>query len=152
MDAVNRKIEEQKNEVEEILITCPCCGEEIISPRGELDKLIRLNADKIKKCVDEIKIINDKYKSSSLLQEEKIELGKRKCKLCQEFELLNKVSSEYKRRRQVLAEHETVSAYQTLKQVLLERYGDKEYLDCIQEVMKRVQVNEGNSKRVIRIL
>lgn len=152
MDAVNRKIEEQKNEVEEILITCPCCGEEIISPRGELDKLIRLNADKIKKCVDEIKIINDKYKSSSLSQEEKIELGKRKCKLCQEFELLNKVSSEYKRRRQVLAEHETVSAYQTLKQVLLERYGDKEYLDCIQEVMKRVQVNEGNSKRVIRIL
>lgn len=152
MDAVNRKIEEQKNEVEEILITCPCCGEEIISPRGELDKLIRLNADKIKKCVDEIKIINDKYKSSSLSQEERIELGKKKCKLCQEFELLNKVSSEYKRRRQVLAEHETVSAYQTLKQVLLERYGDKEYLDCIQEVMKRVQVNEGNSKRVIRIL
>ena len=152
MDAVNRKIEEQKNEVEEILITCPCCGEEIISPRGELDKLIRLNADKIKKCADEIKIINDKYKSSSLSQEERIELGKRKCKLCQEFELLNKVSSEYKRRRQVLAEHETVSAYQTLKQVLLERYGDKEYLDCIQEVMKRVQVNEGNSKRVIRIL
>lgn len=152
MDAVNRKIEEQENEVEEILITCPCCGEEIISPRGELDKLIRLNADKIKKCVDEIKIINDKYKSSSLSQEERIELGKRKCKLCQEFELLNKVSSEYKRRRQVLAEHETVSAYQTLKQVLLERYGDKEYLDCIQEVMKRVQVNEGNSKRVIRIL
>lgn len=152
MDAVNRKIEEQKNEVEEILITCPCCGEEIISPRGELDKLIRLNADKIKKCVDEIKIINDKYKSSSLSQEEKIELGKRKCKLCQEFELLNKVSSEYKRRRQVLAEHETVSAYQTLKQVLLERYGDKEYLDCIQEVMKRVQVDEENSKRVIRIL
>ena len=152
MDAVNRKIEEQENEVEEILITCPCCGEEIISPRGELDKLIRLNADKIKKCVDEIKIINDKYKSSSLSQEERIELGKRKCKLCQEFELLNKVSSEYKRRRQVLAEHETVSAYQTLKQVLLERYGNKEYLDCIQEVMKRVQVNEGNSKRVIRIL
>lgn len=152
MDAVNRRIEEQENEVEEILITCPCCGEEIISPRGELDKLIRLNADKIKKCVDEIKIINDKYKSSSLSQEERIELGKRKCKLCQEFELLNKVSSEYKRRRQVLAEHETVSAYQTLKQVLLERYGDKEYLDCIQEVMKRVQVNEGNSKRVIRIL
>lgn len=152
MDAVNRKIEEQENEVEEILITCPCCGEEIISPRGELNKLIKLNADKIKKCVDEIKIINDKYKSSSLSQEEKIELGKRKCKLCQEFELLNKVSSEYKRRRQVLAEHETVSAYQTLKQVLLERYGDKEYLDCIQEVMKRVQVNEGNSKRVIRIL
>lgn len=152
MDAVNRKIEEQENEVEEILITCPCCGEEIISPRGELDKLIRLNADKIKKCVDEIKIINDKYKSSSLSQEERIELGKRKCKLCQEFELLNKVSSEYKRRRQVLAEHETVSAYQTLKQVLLERYGDKEYLDCIQEVMKRVQVNEGNGKRVIRIL
>lgn len=152
MDAVNRKIEEQENEVEEILITCPCCGEEIISPRGELDKLIRLNADKIKKCVDEIKIINDKYKSSFLSQEERIELGKRKCKLCQEFELLNKVSSEYKRRRQVLAEHETVSAYQTLKQVLLERYGDKEYLDCIQEVMKRVQVNEGNSKRVIRIL
>lgn len=152
MDAVNRKIEEQENEVEEILITCPCCGEEIISPRGELDKLIRLNADKIKKCVDEIKIINDKYKSSSLPQEERIELGKRKCKLCQEFELLNKVSSEYKRRRQVLAEHETVSAYQTLKQVLLERYGDKEYLDCIQEVMKRVQVNEGNGKRVIRIL
>lgn len=152
MDAVNRKIEEQENEVGEILITCPCCGEEIISPRGELDKLIRLNADKIKKCVDEIKIINDKYKSSSLSQEERIELGKRKCKLCQEFELLNKVSSEYKRRRQVLAEHETVSAYQTLKQVLLERYGDKEYLDCIQEVMKRVQVNEGNSKRVIRIL
>ena len=152
MDAVNRKIEEQENEVEEILITCPCCGEEIISPRGELDKLIRLNADKIKKCVDEIKIINDKYKSSSLSQEERIELGKRKCKLCQEFELLNKVSSEYKRRRQVLAEHETVSAYQTLKQVLLERYGDKEYLDCIQEVMKRVQVDEENSKRVIRIL
>lgn len=152
MDAVNRKIEEQENEVEEILITCPCCGEEIISPRGELNKLIKLNADKIKKCVDEIKIINDKYKSSSLSQEEKIELGKRKCKLCQELELLNKVSSEYKRRRQVLAEHETVSAYQTLKQVLLERYGDKEYLDCIQEVMKRVQVNEGNSKRVIRIL
>lgn len=152
MDAVNRKIEEQENEVEEILITCPCCGEEIISPRGELNKLIKLNADKIKKCVDEIKIINDKYKSSSLSQEEKIELGKGKCKLCQEFELLNKVSSEYKRRRQVLAEHETVSAYQTLKQVLLERYGDKEYLDCIQEVMKRVQVNEGNSKRVIRIL
>ena len=152
MDAVNRKIEEQENEVGEILITCPCCGEEIISPRGELDKLIRLNADKIKKCVDEMKIINDKYKSSSLSQEERIELGKRKCKLCQEFELLNKVSSEYKRRRQVLAEHETVSAYQTLKQVLLERYGDKEYLDCIQEVMKRVQVNEGNSKRVIRIL
>lgn len=152
MDAVNRRIEEQENEVEEILITCPCCGEEIISPRGELDKLIRLNADKIKKCVDEIKIINDKYKSLSLSQEERIELGKRKCKLCQEFELLNKVSSEYKRRRQVLAEHETVSAYQTLKQVLLERYGDKEYLDCIQEVMKRVQVNEGNSKRVIRIL
>lgn len=152
MDAVNRKIEEQENEVEEILITCPCCGEEIISPRGELNKLIKLNADKIKKSVDEIKIINDKYKSSSLPQEERIELGKRKCKLCQEFELLNKVSSEYKRRRQVLAEHETVSAYQTLKQVLLERYGDKEYLDCIQEVMKRVQVNEGNSKRVIRIL
>lgn len=152
MDAVNRKIEEQENEVEEILITCPCCGEEIISPRGELNKLIKLNADKIKKSVDEIKIINDKYKSSSLSQEERIELGKRKCKLCQEFELLNKVSSEYKRRRQVLAEHETVSAYQTLKQVLLERYGDKEYLDCIQEVMKRVQVNEGNSKRVIRIL
>ena len=152
MDAVNRKIEEQENEVEEILITCPCCGEEIISPRGELNKLIKLNADKIKKCVDEIKIINDKYKSSSLSQEEKIELGKRKCKLCQELELLNKVSSEYKRRRQVLAEHETVSAYQTLKQVLLERYGDKEYLACIQEVMKRVQVNEGNSKRVIRIL
>lgn len=152
MDAVNRKIEEQENEVEEILITCPCCGEEIISPRGELNKLIKLNADKIKKCVDEIKIINDKYKSSSLSQEEKIELGKRKCKLCQELELLNKVSSEYKRRRQVLAEHETVSAYQTLKQVLLERYGDKEYLDCIQEVMKRVQVNEGNSKSVIRIL
>lgn len=152
MDAVNRKIEEQENEVEEILITCPCCGEEIISPRGELNKLIKLNADKIKKCVDEIKIINDKYKSSSLSQEEKIELGKRKCKLCQELELLNKVSSEYKRRRQVLAEHETVSAYQTLKQVLLERYGDKEYLDCIQEVMKRVQVDEENSKRVIRIL
>ncbi len=152
MDAVNRKIEEQENEVEEILITCPCCGEEIISPRGELNKLIKLNADKIKKSVDEIKIINDKYKSSSLSQEERIELGKRKCKLCQELELLNKVSSEYKRRRQVLAEHETVSAYQTLKQVLLERYGDKEYLDCIQEVMKRVQVNEGNSKRVIRIL
>lgn len=152
MDAVNRKIEEQENEAEEILITCPCCGEEIISPRGELNKLIKLNADKIKKCVDEIKIINDKYKSSSLSQEEKIELGKRKCKLCQELELLNKVSSEYKRRRQVLAEHETVSAYQTLKQVLLERYGDKEYLDCIQEVMKRVQVDEENSKRVIRIL
>lgn len=152
MDAVNRKIEEQENEVEEILITCPCCGEEIISPRGELNKLIKLNADKIKKCVDEIKIINDKYKSSSLSQEEKIELGKRKCKLCQELELLNKVSSEYKRRRQVVAEHETVSAYQTLKQVLLERYGDKEYLDCIQEVMKRVQVDEENSKRVIRIL
>lgn len=152
MDAVNRKIEEQENEVEEILITCPCCGEEIISPRGELNKLIKLNADKIKKSVDEIKIINDKYKSSSLSQEERIELGKRKCKLCQELELLNKVSSEYKRRRQVLAEHETVSAYQTLKQVLLERYGDKEYLDCIQEVMKRVQVNEGNSKTVIRIL
>lgn len=152
MDAVNRKIEEQENEVEEILIICPCCGEEIISPRGELNKLIKLNADKIKKCVDEIKIINDKYKSSSLSQEEKIELGKRKCKLCQELELLNKVSSEYKRRRQVLAEHETVSAYQTLKQVLLERYGDKEYLDCIQEVMKRVQVDEENSKRVIRIL
>lgn len=152
MDAVNRKIEEQENEVEEILITCPCCGEEIISPRGELNKLIKLNADKIKKCVDEIKMINDKYKSSSLSQEEKIELGKRKCKLCQELELLNKVSSEYKRRRQVLAEHETVSAYQTLKQVLLERYGDKEYLDCIQEVMKRVQVDEENSKRVIRIL
>ena len=152
MDAVNRKIEEQENEVEEILITCPCCGEEIISPRGELNKLIKLNADKIKKSVDEIKIINDKYKSSSLSQEERIELGKRKCKLCQELELLNKVSSEYKRRRQVLAEHETVSAYQTLKQVLLERYGNKEYLDCIQEVMKRVQVNEGNSKRVIRIL
>lgn len=152
MDAVNRKIEEQENEVEEILITCPCCGEEIISPRGELNKLIKLNADKIKKCVDEIKIINDKYKSSSLSQEEKIELGKRKCKLCQELELLNKVSSEYKRRRQVLAEHETVSAYQTLKQVLLERYGDKEYLDCIQEVMKRIQVDEENSKRVIRIL
>lgn len=152
MDAVNRKIEEQENEVEEILITCPCCGEEIISPRGELNKLIKLNADKIKKSVDEIKIINDKYKSSSLSQEEKIELGKRKCKLCQELELLNKVSSEYKRRRQVLAEHETVSAYQTLKQVLLERYGDKEYLDCIQEVMKRVQVDEENSKRVIRIL
>lgn len=152
MDAVNRKIEEQENEVEEILITCPCCGEEIISPRGELNKLIKLNADKIKKSVDEIKIINDKYKSSSLSQEERIELGKRKCKLCQELELLNKVSSEYKRRRQILAEHETVSAYQTLKQVLLERYGDKEYLDCIQEVMKRVQVNEGNSKRVIRIL
>lgn len=152
MDSVNRKIEEQENEVEEILITCPCCGEEIISPRGELNKLIKLNADKIKKCVDEIKIINDKYKSSSLSQEEKIELGKRKCKLCQELELLNKVSSEYKRRRQVLAEHETVSAYQTLKQVLLERYGDKEYLDCIQEVMKRVQVDEENSKRVIRIL
>lgn len=152
MDAVNRKIEEQENEVEEILITCPCCGEEIISPRGELNKLIKLNADKIKKSVDEIKIINDKYKSSSLSQEERIELGKRKCKLCQELELLNKVSSEYKRRRQVLAEHETVSAYQTLKQVLLERYGDKEYLDCIQEVMKRVQVNEGNSKRVIKIL
>ena len=152
MDAVNRKIEEQENEVEEILITCPCCGEEIISPRGELNKLIKLNADKIKKCVDEIKIINDKYKSSSLSQEEKIELGKRKCKLCQELELLNKVSSEYKRRRQVLAEHETVSAYQTLKQVLLERYGDKEYLDCIQKKKKRVQVDEENSKRVIRIL
>lgn len=152
MDAVNRKIEEQENEVEEILITCPCCGEEIISPRGELNKLIKLNADKIKKSVDEIKIINDKYKSSSLSQEERIELGKRKCKLCQELELLNKVSSEYKRRRQILAEHETVSAYQTLKQVLLERYGDKEYLDCIQEVMKRVQVDEENSKRVIRIL
>ena len=86
-------------------------------------------------------------------EQERIELGKKKCTVCQEFEMLNKVSSEYKRKRQVLAEHESVSAYQTLKQVIVEKYGDKAYIDCMDEVMKKLQQQADNSgKRIISIL
>ena len=153
MSALEKQIKDQITKVNEIIITCPCCGEEIISPRGELSKLIKMNAEKIQKCRDEIIEINEKYKSHTLSEQERIELGKKKCTVCQEFEMLNKVSSEYKRKRQVLAEHESVSAYQTLKQVIVEKYGDKAYIDCMNEVMKRLQQQADNSgKRIISIL
>lgn len=137
---------------EKFIVTCPRCMKEIISPRGELNKKIKDNAQKIQSCTEQINEINKQLKVGN--QEERIELGKLKGKLTQDLMKLNKESEQYKLQRQILAEHETVSAYQLLKEVILERYGDEEYINCMNCVMRKMErkVASYNEMEVIEIL
>ena len=122
---------------EKFIVTCPNCMKEIISPRGELNKRIKDNAQKIQNCTEKINEINKQLKIGT--QEERIELGKVKGTLTQELMKLNKESEQYKLKRQILAEHETASAYQILKEVIIERYGDEEFIKCMDYVMKKME-------------
>lgn len=122
---------------EKFIVTCPRCMKEIISPRGELNKRIKDNAQKIQSYTERINEINKQLKVGS--QEERIELGKLKGKLTQELMKLNKESEQYKLQRQILAEHEAVSAYQLLKEVIVEKYGNDAYISCMDCVMRKME-------------
>ena len=66
---------------------------------------------------------------------------------------LNEKSNIYKKKRQILAEHETVSAYNILKEVIVERYGDRAYIECMQEVAKRAETHIlDNDTKIIDII
>lgn len=132
-------------------ITCPCCLQEIISPRGELQKLISDNANQIQIYKDELTKIKEMMKTASPKQQEML-MNKREV-IVNKLVPLNEKSNIYKKKRQILAEHETVSAYNILKEVIVERYGDRAYIECMQEVAKRAETHIlDNDTKIINII
>lgn len=132
-------------------ITCPCCLQEIISPRGELQKLISDNANQIQIYKDELTKIKEMMKTASPKQQEML-MNKREV-IVNKLVPLNEKSNIYKKKRQILAEHETVSAYNILKEVIVERYGDRAYIECMQEVAKRAETHIlDNDTKIIDII
>lgn len=132
-------------------ITCPCCLQEIISPRGELQKLISDNANQIQIYKDELTKIKEMMKTASPKQQEML-MNKREV-IVNKLVPLNEKSYIYKKKRQILAEHETVSAYNILKEVIVERYGDRAYIECMQEVAKRAETHIlDNDTKIIDII
>lgn len=132
-------------------ITCPCCLQEIISPRGELQKLISDNANQIQIYKDELTKIKEMMKTASPKQQEML-MNKREV-IVNKLVPLNEKSNIYKKQRQILAEHETVSAYNILKEVIVERYGDRAYIECMQEVAKRAETHIlDNDTKIIDII
>lgn len=132
-------------------ITCPCCLQEIISPRGELQKLISDNANQIQIYKDELTKIKEMMKTASPKQQEML-MNKREV-IVNKLVPLNEKSNIYKKKRQILAEHETVSAYNILKEVIVERYGDRAYIECMQEVAKRAETHIlDNDTKIIEII
>lgn len=132
-------------------ITCPCCLQEIISPRGELQKLISDNANQIQIYKDELTKIKEMMKTASPKQQE-ILMNKRET-IVNKLVPLNEKSNIYKKKRQILAEHETVSAYNILKEVIIEKYGDRAYIECMQEVAKRAGAHIlDNNTKIIDII
>ena len=132
-------------------ITCPCCLQEIISPRGELQKLISDNANQIQIYKDELTKIKEMMKTASPKQQEML-MNKREV-IVNKLVPLNEKSNIYKKKRQILAEHETVSAYNILKEVIVKRYGDRAYIECMQEVAKRAETHIlDNDTKIIDII
>lgn len=133
------------------IVTCPCCKNEIVSPRGEVAKMISDNARKINACKEKITKINEKIKNTTLAGA--VDLRKNRKKLVEELQELNAQSNIYKRKRQVLSEHESISAYYMLKKVIVEKYGERVFIDCMNEVMKRVDCEqEDTDMKVIKIV
>lgn len=137
---------------EYIKIYCPCCGEEIVSPRGELNKQIAANAEKIRECLQELTAIKNALKDTKISKQDKENLLEKKEKISAKFRELNEISSQFKKKRSALAEHEQSSAYFALKKVIVDKYGNQGYIDCMNEVMKIVQPKEvGGDIKIIEI-
>ena len=154
IDIIIKEVIYLKNGLQDIglfKITCPCCLQEIISPRGELQKLISDNANQIQIYKDELTKIKEMMKTASPKQQEML-MNKREV-IVNKLVPLNEKSNMYKKKRQILAEHETVSAYNILKEVIVERYGDRAYIECMQEVAKRAETHIlDNDTKIIDII
>ena len=154
IDIIIKEVIYLKNGLQDIglfKITCPCCLQEIISPRGELQKLISDNANQIQIYKDELTKIKEMMKTASPKQQEML-MNKREV-IVNKLVPLNEKSNIYKKKRQILAEHETVSAYNILKEVIVERYGDRAYIECMQEVAKRAETHIlDNDTKIIDII
>lgn len=154
IDIIIKEVIYLKNGLQDISlfkITCPCCLQEIISPRGELQKLISDNANQIQIYKDELTKIKEMMKTASPKQQEML-MNKREV-IVNKLVPLNEKSNIYKKKRQILAEHETVSAYNILKEVIVERYGDRAYIECMQEVAKRAETHIlDNDTKIIEII
>ena len=154
IDIIIKEVIYLKNGLQDISlfkITCPCCLQEIISPRGELQKLISDNANQIQIYKDELTKIKEMMKTASPKQQEML-MNKREV-IVNKLVPLNEKSNIYKKKRQILAEHETVSAYNILKEVIVERYGDRAYIECMQEVAKRAETHIlDNDTKIIDII
>ena len=154
IDIIIKEVIYLKNGLQDISlfkITCPCCLQEIISPRGELQKLISDNANQIQIYKDELTKIKEMMKTASPKQQEML-MNKREV-IVNKLVPLNEKSNIYKKQRQILAEHETVSAYNILKEVIVERYGDRAYIECMQEVAKRAETHIlDNDTKIIDII
>lgn len=125
------------SQVNKYKITCPCCLQEIISPRGELQKLLSKNAGQIQIYKDELTKINKEIKNAPEKTQEVLKTKKET--IARQIQRLNEQSNIYKKKRQILSQHETVSAYFMLKKVLIEKYGEEAYIECMKEVMNRVE-------------
>lgn len=141
---LNKTIQSPQN----VKIFCPCCGNEIISPRGELDTLITENAEKVREVSKKLLEVKEKIQTTH-----NIELLLEKQKLIEEQKKLNETAHKYKQKRANLSGYETMSAYTVMKKLILEKYGDKEYVDFMNEVMRRTQPQtDDDSLKIISIL
>lgn len=144
---LNKTIKSPKD----VKIFCPCCGNEIVSPRGELDTLIAENAEKVRECLVELADIKEQLRNTPPQQQN--ELLQRKAEIVAKQGKYNGIAHKLKQKRANLSGYETMSAYTVMKKLILEKYGDKEYVSFMNEVMKRTQAETNDNEiKIINIL
>lgn len=146
----NTKLNKTIKSPKDVKIFCPCCGKEIVSPRGELDTLIANNAEKVRECLVELADVKEKLRNTPPQQQ--AELLEQKAKIVAKQKEFNGIAHRLKQKRANLSGYETISAYTIMKKLVLERYGDKEYVNFMNEVMKRTQAEADDELKVISIL
>lgn len=127
-------IKKQIIKPDKVKISCPCCGENIISPRLEIQNKINEEYQKYLLAINELR----KYKGMKKVDELKTEAYLQK----EEWEKIRdeaiKNIKTLKLKRSVLSEKENSSVYFALKKAISEIYGANGYVKCMNKAMEMI--------------
>lgn len=112
-----------------VQLTCPNCKYEFPYNKHSLDKKINKIGQIIHentKLINKIKKIPDEVRNDKELT-----------RLLKENEYYNLMIFDLKQKRENLKQEEDRTNYENLKAIIKEFYGEKEYLRCIDEMLRR---------------
>lgn len=139
-------IKKQIIKLDSVKISCPYCGENIISPRLEIQNKINEEYQKYLVAIDELR----KYKGMKKTDKLKIETYLQK----EEWEKIRddavKNIKALKLKRSILSEKENSSVYFALKKAVSEIYGADGYVKCMNRAMEMINENSNltNFKKI----
>lgn len=110
-------------------LTCPNCKYEFPYNKNALDKKINKIGQIIHdnaKLITKIKNIPDEVRNDNELK-----------RLIKENDYYNLMLFDLKQKRENLKQEEDRTNYENLKMIIKEFYGEKEYLRCIDEMLRR---------------